>query len=85
MVASLDTNICLLPEWPDICDCVELVEDPSDIQNLRTAMSRLSVLEETEIEERSKRLQTKLERYLWPRLIHEYLEAFDATDQHTSG
>jgi glycosyltransferase involved in cell wall biosynthesis len=77
VIASRDTNVQLLPEWPEIRDCIEFVEDPADIDRLAEAMDKLGGLSGQEVARRAARLQQVMGRYLWPRLIHEYLAVID--------
>ena len=84
VIASADTNIELLPEWPDIHDAVELIDNPSDIGQLTSCMTKLMALEKREIEARSNKLREKMARYLWPRLIQEYIRVFDEHECHIS-
>ena len=71
VLASRDTNIELLPEWPDIRDEVIFVEDPANTAALETAVERLMAIEP------SARIARVIARYRWKNLIHEYLAAID--------
>lgn len=74
IVASRDTNIAMLPEWERIAPCIGYVEDPRDIGALAAAMRSLLDLPQAEADARSERLRAVMSRYLWDRLIGEYLE-----------
>lgn len=73
VIASADTNIALLEEWPKISNHVELLADPSDTIAFATAIERLLKLEPADITLRSNELRRVIGRYRWDRLIEEYL------------
>lgn len=74
IVASRDTNVAMLPEWEQIAPCIAYVEDPRDIGKLAAAMRGLLDLRQAEADARSQHLRAVMSRYLWERLIGEYLE-----------
>lgn len=67
VLASRDTNIALLPEWPAIKDGVVFVEDPSDLAALAAAMERLVTLSP------GRAVAETIGRYRWDRVIEDYL------------
>jgi len=69
VLASRDTNVELLPEWPRISDDVVLVSDPSDLVVLADALRGLLQKPPGAATESAKILS----RYRWERLIEEYL------------
>jgi glycosyltransferase involved in cell wall biosynthesis len=71
VLASRDTNIELLPEWPGIRDEVVFVEDPADIPALEAGLERLLEAEPSATVARA------IGRYRWNNLIREYLAAID--------
>ena len=74
VIASRDTNIRTLPEWPLISDSVFYLEDPSNIDAFAATMERAAKgLGSAAI--CSAQLRKVMSRYLWPNLIHEYLGA----------
>lgn len=77
VLASAATNIRLLPEWAEIRDDVELIEDPADTRAFAAALARLLDLPETDARDRSDRLRRIMGRYVWDRLIDEYLAVID--------
>jgi glycosyltransferase involved in cell wall biosynthesis len=74
VLASRDTNIELLPEWPEIRDAVVFVEDPADIPALAAGLDRLLQSDPA----RARAVAGIMERYRWDRLIAEYLVAIEA-------
>ncbi|MEP3050498.1 MAG: glycosyltransferase [Erythrobacter sp.] len=74
VLASRDTNIELLPEWPQIKDDVVFVPDPEDIgalaQGLKILLARAPGS--------AKRSADIVGRYRWERLIEEYLAPIEA-------
>lgn len=74
VIASRDTNIRTLPEWPLISDNVFYLEDPSNIDAFAAAMER-AVKEVGSAGIRSAQLRRVMSRYLWPNLIRDYLGA----------
>jgi glycosyltransferase involved in cell wall biosynthesis len=77
IVAGRDTNIEMLPEWPEIQQAVELLDDPRDIDAFAAALRRLLALEPYAIYARVERLRGVMARYRWNRLIDEYLARID--------
>lgn len=73
VLASRDTNIALLPEWPAIRDSVVFVEDPADIHALASGLERLLLADPA----RARAASEAVARYRWDRLIEEYLAALD--------
>ena len=71
-IASRDTNIASLPEWPAIEKDVVYLEDPSDVQSFGAAMGQAQGHGHS-----SERLRSIMSRYWWPNLINEYLRALD--------
>ena len=72
VLASRDTNIELLPEWPKIRNQVVFVENPADITALEARLERLLGAEPSETGAEA------VSRYRWENLMREYLEAIDA-------
>jgi len=81
IIASKMTNIELLPEWPEIRDSVELLDDLSDTAAFAGAIERLIDLPSDQIEARSQRLRKTMARYRWDRLIGEYLEVIEMSNE----
>jgi glycosyltransferase involved in cell wall biosynthesis len=77
IVAGRDTNIEMLPEWPEIQGAVELLDNPRDIDAFAAALRRLLALEPDAIYARVERLREVMARYRWNRLIDEYLARID--------
>ncbi len=75
VLASRDTNIALLPEWPDIRSKLEFVENPADVAALSEALERLADRPATP----DLRLSALIGRYRWERLIEEYLAQIEST------
>ncbi|MEP2737173.1 MAG: glycosyltransferase [Erythrobacter sp.] len=73
VLASRDTNIELLPEWPDIQNDVVFVANPADIDGLAEGLRQL--LERAPGS--AKGAARVLERYLWENLIEEYLKPIE--------
>ncbi|MCY4333424.1 MAG: glycosyltransferase [Litoreibacter sp.] len=74
VIASKDTNIELLEEWPQIAGDIEFIADPTDTNAFAAAIERLLALSQEAAHARSERLRKIVGRYHWDRLIHEYLE-----------
>ena len=74
VLATRDTNIELLPEWPQIRDDVVFVDDPADIDALASGLEQLLAREPGS----AKRSADIVSRYLWERLIEEYLGPIEA-------
>jgi glycosyltransferase involved in cell wall biosynthesis len=72
VLASRDTNIELLPEWPKIRDHVVFVENPADLATLEAALERLLGMKSNET------AAGLIARYRWENLMGEYLAAIDA-------
>lgn len=77
-VLSRDTMVEHLPEWPEIKECVAFVEDPSDTVSLAEAIEQILSQPEELRRSREDRLRAIMSRYLWPRLILEYVGAVEA-------
>ncbi|WP_170304753.1 glycosyltransferase [Croceicoccus estronivorus] len=73
VLASKDTNIELLPEWPSICETVALVPDPTNIEALEKAIERLLGADQ----EKSREAAKLMSRYRWDCLIQEYLSVIE--------
>lgn len=73
VIASRDTNIKLLEEWPEISDIVEFLDDPSDINTFAGAIERLLSLEPEVAAKNAQVLKRVAKRYRWENLIEEYL------------
>jgi glycosyltransferase involved in cell wall biosynthesis len=71
VLASRDTNIETLPEWPVIRDAVTFVADPSDISALAEGLERLLGADT----DRGRAVASTIARYRWDRLIGDYLKA----------
>ncbi len=78
VIASGDTNIALLPEWPAIRDSVTWLEDPADIDAFAAALKTIVTLQPDEVQARAKLLQDTIGRYRWDRLIEEYLQIIES-------
>ncbi|MEM7472970.1 MAG: glycosyltransferase [Pseudomonadota bacterium] len=74
VIASADTNIALLEEWPEIKNDVEWLADPANTEAFASAIERLMALSPDQVSERSDRLRQIVGRYNWDRLITEYLD-----------
>ena len=75
VIASKDSNITYLPEWAQIEDMVQLLDDPSDVASFTDAM-RLSIADDpAKLKRRAERLRAIMARYLWPNLIRTYHQA----------
>ncbi|MGV3511747.1 MAG: glycosyltransferase [Novosphingobium sp.] len=74
---SRDTMVEHLPEWPEIKDCVAFVADPSDTAALADAFEQVLSQPEELRRAREDRLRAIMSRYLWPRLILEYVDAVE--------
>lgn len=81
VIASRDTNITALPEWPLIREDVFLLDDPSDHGAFARLIGQMLRLSPSEVAARSARLRAAMSRYFWPRLIEEYFEAIRLTGQ----
>lgn len=73
VLASKDTNIEQLAEWPKIKSDVTFVDDPADIPSLSSAMERLLAAAVS-----PSGVASLISRYQWTSLINEYLGAIDA-------
>jgi glycosyltransferase involved in cell wall biosynthesis len=82
-IASRDTNITSLPEWPAIEQDVFYIDDPSNIGALAETMERAATSAEADAP-RAERLRSTMSRYWWPNLIEEYLEAIESRAQETA-
>lgn len=72
-VLSRDTMVEHLPEWSEIRDCLAFVEDPSDTELLADAFEMIVSQPDDVRSAREARLRSIMGRYLWPRLITEYV------------
>ena len=77
VLASRDTNIELLPEWPQLRDHVVFVADPSDPVEMDAAIERLLAMPAAG----NAQLAQIMARYRWDRLIEDYLTPIEATLQ----
>jgi glycosyltransferase involved in cell wall biosynthesis len=71
VLASRDTNIEQLPEWPQIRDAVVFVEDPADVPALELALERLLAVDPRAV----RYVSDVIGKYRWDRLIDEYIAA----------
>ncbi len=71
VLASRDTNIELLPEWPEIRERVIFVADPTDLPSLEANLERLLTAEPSD------KVARAIARYRWKNLIGEYLAAIE--------
>lgn len=78
VIASQDTNIKLLEEWPVIADIVEFLDDPSDTVAFADAIARLLSLPPEQTARNAQVLTRVADRYRWEKLIEEYLSVIDA-------
>jgi glycosyltransferase involved in cell wall biosynthesis len=81
IVASKDTNIELLPEWPTIKDTIYYLRDPHDTQDFACQLKEAASLSNIESEKKSASNQKALSRYSWENLIKEYLKPLKTTSQ----
>ena len=77
VIASEDTNIALLPEWPAIQDSVIWLDDPADTDAFAAALRMIVSLSPDDVKARARLLQDTIGRYRWDRLIEEYLEIIE--------
>ena len=77
LIASRDTNIALLEEWPDFREAVEFLETPGDTRAFADAIARILALAPDAITERSETLRRVADRYRWENLIEEYLDVIE--------
>ena len=74
-LASRDTNIELLPEWPALKECVVFIDDPEDPAKMAAALKELLGIDPV----KARRAAQIAGRYRWDRLIEEYLGPIEAT------
>lgn len=74
VLATRDTNIELLPEWPKLREHVVFVPDPSDATALDAGLTQLLMMPATP----SQDLVDLMAHYRWERLIEEYLAPIEA-------
>lgn len=77
VIASADTNITQLAEWPQIEAFVELLSDPSDRDAFAQAILRVTSLSSSQVKQMSAHLREIAGRYRWNRLIEEYLAVIE--------
>lgn len=77
IIASKDTNIMLLEEWPQIAQAFILLDDPSDLDAFADAITQSLALDSEHRAALAKLLQRVAARYDWDRLIMEYLAIID--------
>jgi len=73
VIASRDTNIELIPEWPQIQDVVFLLHDPRDINKFSNLLRKILDLNDEEAQLRTNRVKELFLRYNWDNLIYEYM------------
>ena len=73
VLASTDTNIAMLPEWPLIKDDLIFVRDPANINELILGIQELLARAPGSAQTAA----SVLARYRWDRLIEEYLVAIE--------
>lgn len=71
VLASRDTNLAMLPEWPTVRDGVVFIENPADLPALEAGLERLLGLHP------APQVAAAVGRYRWDRLIGEYLAVID--------
>ncbi len=72
ILVSRDTNVQMLPEWPEICEDVVFVEAPAEIGALAEGLEKILQTKPSE------RLERLMSRYHWTNLIQEYLAPIEA-------
>ncbi len=80
IIASRDTNITLLEEWPEMADCIELLDDPADATAFADAIKRLLSRGSKTVANHAKVLSRIANRYRWDQLIGEYLMVIERGD-----
>lgn len=83
VIASRDTNIKLLEEWPKISRIVEFLNDPSDVNAFADAIERLLSLDPEAAAHNAQVLARTAERYRWEKLIEEYLSVIESLQHRT--
>ncbi|MGC1271988.1 MAG: glycosyltransferase [Croceibacterium sp.] len=71
VLASRDTNIAMLPEWPKIRGGTVYLENPADLAALESGLEQLLQMQPDPLAAQA------VGRYRWERLIGEYLAALD--------
>jgi glycosyltransferase involved in cell wall biosynthesis len=77
IIASRDTNIKLLEEWPEISGAVDFLEDPSDVEAFADAIARMSSCPPEVAARNAGILARVADRYRWKNLIEEYLDVIE--------
>ena len=81
VLASRDTNIEQLHEWPQLRQAVIFIEDPADIAALERALERLLEVEPESV----RHVSGLVARYRWNSLIGEYIAAVEQALQPRTG
>ena len=82
VIASRDTNIKLLEEWPKISGIVAFLDDPSDTHAFADAIERLLSLDPEGAVQNARVLARVAGRYGWEALIEEYLSVIESIQPH---
>ena len=72
VVASKATNIELLPEWPELRDRIDLIEDPSSVSELAELLRKLLDLNNEAVQRRVGQTQSITSRFSWNNRIQQY-------------
>ncbi len=72
VVASKATNIELLPEWPELHDRIDLIEDPSSVSELAELLRNLLDLNNEAVQRRVGQTQSITSRFSWNNRIQQY-------------
>lgn len=75
VLATRDTNIELLPEWPRLREFVVFVPEPSNLAALQEGLTQLLSMPPTPNQD----LVDLMARYRWERLIEAYLNPIEAS------
>lgn len=75
VLATRDTNIELLPEWPKLCGHVVFVANPSDAAAFDAGLVQLLTMPATS----NQILADLMAHYRWERLIEDYLTPIEAS------
>jgi len=77
LIASRDTNIKMLQEWPEIEQAVAFLEDPSDTNAFADTIERVLSLDPKVAAQNAQVLIGTAKRYQWQNLIEEYLDVIE--------